>query len=79
MAAMLAALVSASSTIVEDTQGKQYYWIWDLIMINIDIFIFWFIGPWFWWAIFLGNPNAFNGWVIKYLYNDFWRLSYLYV
>jgi hypothetical protein len=79
MAALLAAVASATTTTVEDTQGKQYYWMWDLIMINIDIFVFYLIGPWYWWAVFFGNPDAFNGWVYEYLNNDFWRLSYLYV
>lgn len=78
MLALLATLAAAAPT-VEETQGKQYYWLRDLIMLYIDTFVFFVVAPWYWWAVFLGNPDAFNKWVVKFLNNDFWRLSYLYV
>lgn len=58
---------------------KQYHWLWDLIMMQVDQFIFWLVAPWYWWAVFLQQPQKFNEWFITFINDPLWRFSYKYV
>ena len=70
--ALFAAVASATTTV----ETVQYNWIWDWILINIDFFLVAFVSPFYIFSIIFGNPTEYGAWVVKFMEDPLWRLSF---
>ena len=70
------AMLCATSAAQTVEAAKQYNWIWDWILINIDFFIVTLVGPWFWWLSVFGDHQALTRWTLSFVNDPIWALSY---